>query len=106
MRLLLLVGLDILGIYFSSLLFLELIFLFFVIFKKRKIKLYVIFSAILILSLLSTLFFDIDWDFIGENKDGIITGKLFIFLIVFTNLINAIFVAMYWIIDRLIKKIK
>jgi hypothetical protein len=103
MKLSFMVGFDILSIYLASLLFLELTSLIFVIIKRRHIKPYYIFSVVLILSLLSTLFLDIDWDFIGENKDGIITGKLFIFLIFFTNLINIAFIAIYWIINRLTK---
>lgn len=78
---------DILGLYMLILLFLELVSL--IVIKFRKVYLFI---AVLLISLLSALFFRIDWDFVGENKDSIITGKLFFLIIGITNLISLIMI--------------
>lgn len=78
---------DILGLYMLILLFLELVSL--IVFKFKKGYLFI---AVLLISLLSVLFFRIDWDFVGENKDLIITGNLFFLIIGFTNFISLIMI--------------
>ena len=80
------------------LLFLELISL--IVFKLKKVYLFI---AVLLISLFSALFFRIDWDFVGENKDGLITGNLFFLMIGFTNLISLIMI-LIWIGFRYLRK--
>ena len=57
----------------------------------------------LVLTLLSALHFDIDWDFQGELKDARITKDIFLFMFSLTNLLTAFFIGLTILLRRLKK---
>ena len=75
-------------------------------FKRYKIIKKHIFFTILLLSIFELLIFKIDWDFVGENKDGIITGKGFILLLVITNVLNSIMLVLAIAIENIKNRLK
>jgi hypothetical protein len=70
-------------------------------YKVRRIH---IFLLILILSIAVGLIFKIDWNLEGENKDGIITGKVFGLLLAIINVINFLIVLFSFGLEKLLVK--
>jgi hypothetical protein len=94
-------------VYFLTLVVLELILLtlsliFRQFFKRLRISKMHIFLTILFLTISEFLIFKVDWDFVGENKDGIIPSKGFIFLLVVSTVISIILLIIAIGIEKLI----
>ncbi|MDB5011914.1 MAG: hypothetical protein JWQ25_116 [Daejeonella sp.] len=62
-----------------------------------------VFLIILILTVLPTLYFEVEWTFNGEDKGGFISGKMFGFLFSLTNVVNGILIGLFTILTRLLK---
>ena len=57
---------------------------------------------VLILTASLGLSFDIEWNFEGENKDGVITGKALFALLILTNFLNLILLLLFAGLERIV----
>ena len=57
-----------------------------------------------ILTTILGLVFNIEWNFVGENKNGVITGKAFAALLIIANILNLILILLFSGLEKIFVK--
>jgi hypothetical protein len=65
-----------------------------------------VFLYVFILSISGIIVFEIDWDFVGENKDSIITDRGFLFTIIIINVVSLIMLFIFRVIEIIKNRIR